>query len=124
MKEFRPISLCNLLYKIVAKTLANQIKTTMPTVIEENHSAFIFEHHIGDNIMLGFECNLVPKVMMATHEPRQGSKRTPRATSEAQPTNVGLADFQWGPEAPTRERAEPKSQGVSSADYKDEVQAS
>ena len=39
--EFQPISLCNIFYKHVAKTLANMLKSILPDIISPNQSAFI-----------------------------------------------------------------------------------
>ncbi|KAK3226086.1 hypothetical protein Dsin_005948 [Dipteronia sinensis] len=54
--DFRPISLCNVLYKIVAKSIANQFRQTLDGIISEAQSAFILGRLISDNIMVSFEC--------------------------------------------------------------------
>ncbi|KAK2647287.1 hypothetical protein Ddye_014776 [Dipteronia dyeriana] len=54
--EFRPISLCNVIYKIVAKALANRLRLVLDEVISKSQIAFIPERVIGDNAIIGFEC--------------------------------------------------------------------
>lgn len=50
--EFRPIALCNVLYKCVSKILANRIKDCLNLIVDDNQNAFIPGRRISDNILL------------------------------------------------------------------------
>ncbi|CAN0838310.1 LINE-1 retrotransposable element ORF2 protein [Linum grandiflorum] len=55
MKDLRPISLCDVRYRILAKVLANRIRRLMPHIIKEEQSAFVQGRSIVDNILITFE---------------------------------------------------------------------
>ena len=68
MADYRPISLANVISKIVSKFLANQLKLIFPNVISDSQSAFVPNRLITDNTTIAF------KVLHKMRNKRTGKK--------------------------------------------------
>ncbi|GLT98273.1 hypothetical protein SLE2022_157850 [Rubroshorea leprosula] len=52
LKEYRPISLIGCVYKLLAKVLANRLKSVMPEIVSETQSAFVGGRQLVDSVLV------------------------------------------------------------------------
>ncbi|KAM1790113.1 hypothetical protein ACFX14_034102 [Malus domestica] len=68
MSDFRPISCCNTMYKIISMVLANRLKSILPHIISKSQTTFVHVRRIGDNILFVQE-------LLRNHHRDKGSPR-------------------------------------------------
>lgn len=54
-KDFRLISLCNIIFKIITKSIANRLKQILPNIIHATRSAFVLDRLITDDTLTALE---------------------------------------------------------------------
>jgi len=52
---YRPIALCNVVYKIISKVVANRLKPTLPYLVSEEHTSYVEGRQILNNIIQAHE---------------------------------------------------------------------
>ena len=55
LKNWRPITLLNVIYKIASGSIANRLKKVIPSLISEEQRGFIKGRYIGENIRLIYD---------------------------------------------------------------------
>jgi hypothetical protein len=56
LENFRPISLGNVLYKIISKCIVNRLRPLLQDLISETQCEFLPGRLISDNALIAFEC--------------------------------------------------------------------
>lgn len=51
-KQFRPITLCTVIYKIITKVIANRLKYYIPILVGSNQTSFVPGRRITHNIII------------------------------------------------------------------------
>lgn len=55
LRNFRPISLCNILYKVINKMIVNRFKIVLNQCNDNAQSAFVSSRLISDNMLLTYK---------------------------------------------------------------------
>lgn len=55
LTDYRPISCCNIVYKLISKIIANRLKPILTECVSPNQAAFLKGRSLGENVLLATE---------------------------------------------------------------------
>ncbi|XP_018460019.2 uncharacterized protein LOC108830945 [Raphanus sativus] len=55
LSDFRPVSLCNTVYKVISKILGSRLKTITQEAVQNNQAGFVKGRVLADNVLLAAE---------------------------------------------------------------------
>ena len=64
--KYRPIALCNVIYKLISKVVANRLKTLLPLLISSEQTGYVEGHQILDGVLLSHELIHSLKILKKT----------------------------------------------------------
>ncbi|XP_074326999.1 uncharacterized protein LOC141664942 [Apium graveolens] len=102
MVELRPISLCNVMMRIISKIMANRLKPCLHSIVSEKQSTFIEGRLLTDNALIAFEINNYIKSKMQGREGVGGLKKSEKLSGQV--INYDKSEVIFSPNTRTEDR--------------------